>query len=770
MTEKRFPSLSHWGAFTAVVESGRVARCEPFERDPHPSPMIAAIPALVHSPLRIARPAVRESWLRQRGGSDGARRGAERFVEVSWDTALGLVAEELSRVRAAHGAEGIFGGSYGWSSAGRLHHARTLVRRFLFAGGGCVDQIGNYSWGAAQTFLPHVIGTYAPVTGKITDWPSIVRHTRTFVAFGGLALKNGQVGSGGTGEHTMEGWLRAARGAGCGFVVVSPARLDCPDLLDADWIPIRPNTDTALMLALAHVLVAERLHDAGFVERHCSGFDRFLPYLTGAADRIPKSPEWAQAITGVPAETIRMLARRMAGGRTMISAAWSLQRAHHGEQPYWMLITLASMLGQIGLPGGGFGFGHGSMNGVGNPRPEVAAPEMPMGANPARRAIPVARVADMLLGPGAEFDFNGSRERYPDIRLVYWAGGNPFHHHQDLNRLRAAWARPETVIVHDSWWTATARRADIVLPATTTLERNDLGSSPRDRFIIAMHKAIEPVAASRGDFDIFRELAARLGCEEAFAEGRDEMQWLRALYERSREAHARAHIELPLFEGFWEEGFVELPRPREDFVLFADFRADPEKHRLQTPSGRIEIFSQRIESFGYEDCPPHPAWLPPKEWLGAEAARRFPLHLVTIQPPDRLHAQMDPGPVAQANKIAGREKLRMHPRDASARGIVGGDVVRIHNERGACLAGVEIDAEMLPGVIVIATGAWYDPAGVEAQHLERHGNPNVLSFDLGTSKLTQGPSALSVLAEVEKWCGIVPPMRAHEPPEIVAQG
>lgn len=767
MTEKRFPSLSHWGAFTAVVEGGRVARCEPFERDPHPSPMIDAIPAMVHSPLRIARPAVREGWLRQRGKSDGTRRGVERFVEVSWDTALGLVAEELSRVRAAHGAEGIFGGSYGWSSAGRLHHARTLLRRFLFAGGGCVDQIGNYSWGAAQTLLPHVIGTYAPVTGKITDWPGIVRHTRMFVAFGGLALKNGQVGSGGTGEHTMESWLRAARGAGCGFVVVSPARLDCPDLLDADWIPIRPNTDTALMLALAHVLVAERLHDAGFLERCCSGFDRFLPYLTGAADRIPKSPEWAQAITGVPAETIRMLARRMAGERTMISAAWSLQRAHHGEQPYWMLITLAAMLGQIGLPGGGFGFGHGSMNGMGNPRPEVAAPEMPMGANPARRAIPVARVADMLLSPGAEFDFNGRRERYPDIRLVYWAGGNPFHHHQDLNRLRAAWARPETVIVHDSWWTATARRADIVLPATTTLERNDVGGSSRDRFIIAMHKAIEPIASSRGDFDILRELGGRLGCEQAYTEGRDEMQWVRTLYERLREANERAGIDLPRFEGFWEEGYAELPRPREDFVLFADFRADPEKHRLQTPSGRIEIFSQRIEDFGYEDCPPHPAWLPPREWLGADAARRFPLHLVTIQPPDRLHAQMDPGPVAQANKVAGREKLRMNPRDAAARGVAPGDVVRIWNERGACLAGVEIDAGVMPGVIVMATGAWYDPSDAGAQHLELHGNPNVLSFDLGTSKLTQGPSALSVLVEVEKWAGPVPRMRAHELPEII---
>ena len=781
MTEKRFCSLSHWGAFTAVAEAGRILRCEPFAHDLQPSPMLGAIPAMVHSPLRIARPAVREGWLRQRGRSDGARRGAERFVEVSWETALGLVADELSRVRAEHGAQGIFGGSYGWSSAGRLHHARTLLRRFLFSSGGCVDQIGNYSWGAAQTLLPHVIGTYAPVTGRVTDWPSIAKHARLFVAFGGLALKNGQVGSGGTGEHSMEAWLRMARAAGCRFVNVSPNRPDCPSFLDADWIPIRPNTDTALMLAMAHVLVTEHLHDAGFLARYCTGFDRFLPYLDGAADGLAKTPEWAQTITGVPADSIRMLARRMAAARTTISAAWSLQRAHHGEQPYWMLITLAAMLGQIGLPGGGFGFGHGSMDGTGNPRPDAASPEMPMGANPARRAIPVARVADMLLHPGAEFDFNGRRERYPDIRLVYWAGGNPFHHHQDLNRLRAAWARPETIVVHDIWWTATARRADIVLPATTALERNDVGGSSRDRFIIAMHKAIEPLASARGDFDILRELGGRLGCEQAFTEGMDEMQWVNAIYEQARLANQRTGITLPRFDDFWERGYAELPRPQEDFVLFAEFRADPDEHPLKTPSGRIEIFSQRIEAFAYDDCPPHPAWLPPKEWLGADTARRFGLHLVSNQPADRLHAQMDPGPVSQANKVAGREKLRMHPLDAAARAIAQGDVVKMWNPRGACLAGVEIDQGVLQGVVVMATGAWYDPATDHTPDiagaavadpsrdpaLDRHGNPNVLSFDLGTSRLAQGPSALSVLVEVEKWTGPVPRMKAHQSPEII---
>jgi biotin/methionine sulfoxide reductase len=766
MAAKRYPQLAHWGAYTAVVEDGRLVRCEPFERDRHPSPMLAAIPEMVYSPLRITHPAVRESWLKKRRRAGGEGRGAERFVEVGWDKALALVAEELSRVRGEHGAAAIFGGSYGWSSAGRFHHARTQLRRFLYAGGGCTDQIGNYSWGCAQFFLPHVLGSYEAADGKVTDWPNLIRHTRLFLAFGGMALKNGQVGSGGIGEHTMAQWIGEARKAGMEFVVVSPTRTDCPAVLGAQWIAIRPNTDVAMMLAMAHSLASENRHDRAFLDVYCTGWEKVEAYLFGRSDGTPKTPEWASAICGVPADTIRGLARRLAGTRSFLTAAWSLQRAHHGEQPYWAVITLAAMLGQIGLPGGGFGFGFGSIGSIGNPR-GAGSPAMPLGTNTGPK-IPVARVADMLLSPNAEYDFNGERHIYPDVRLVYWAGGNPFHHHQDLNRLRLAWSRPETVIVNDTWWTATARRADVVLPATTTLERNDVGAGARDRFIFAMHQAIDPVGASRHDFDIFSDLATRLGYAPAFGENRDEMQWVRFIYERAHAANAKAGIDLPDFDAFWEAGYVEQPPPNHDFVMLSEFRADPKGNPLKTPSGRIELYSERIAAFGYDDCPPHAAWIPPREWLGAEAARRFPLHLVTIQPPARLHAQMDPGPVSRRGKIAGRERVAMNPTDAAARGIVSGDLVRIFNDRGACLAGVQVDPGTATGVVVMATGAWYDPADGSDRALERHGNPNVLSFDSGTSRLAQGPSPLSLLVELEKWSGEAPAVRVFDAPEIVA--
>ncbi len=764
MSIARFPSLAHWGAFTALVENGRVVGCEPFARDPAPSPMLEAIPAMVHSPLRVARPAIRDGW---REGRE--RTGNDTFREVSWDEALATVAQELARVREKLGAKAIFGGSYGWSSAGRLHHARMLVRRFLFLGGGCVDQVGNYSFGAAYFLLPRVVGSLGPVTGRVTDWSSIVKNTRLVLAFGGLAVKNGQITSGGAGLHTMEKWLRRAKEADIEFVSVSPLKSDAPDFLGAQWVPIRPNTDTALMLAMAHTLASEGRHDAGFLSRYCVGFETFQRYLVGQDDGIAKSAEWAAAITGVPADTIRELARRAADTRSLITCAWALQRAHHGEQPFWAAIALAAMLGGIGLPGGGFAFGHGSTNGFGVPRINVPAPEVALPVNPAKSSIPVARIADMLLHPGTPYEFNGRLEVYPDIRLIYWAGGNPFHHHQDLNRLRRGWQKPETIIVHESWWTPTARHADIVLPATTMLERNDVGGSSRDPFVLAMHRAIEPVNEARNDFDIFRALSRRLGYEDAFTENRDEMGWCQSIYDRVRSEAARQGVALPGFQQFWAEGFVELPPPEQDHVLFEDFRRDPERHRLGTPSGRIEIASGVIGGFGYADCSAHPAWFPPAEWLGSETAAQWPIHLVTHQPASRLHSQMDPGPLSQAQKIAGREPIRLNPADAARRGIRHGDVVRVFNGRGSCLAAAVLDPDVMPQVAVMATGAWFDPAAAPDEP-ERHGNPNVLTLDIGTSRLAQGPSALTALVEIERFDAPVPAVRAFTPPVLVAAG
>jgi biotin/methionine sulfoxide reductase len=203
-------------------------------------------------------------------------------------------------------------------------------------------------------------------------------------------------------------------------------------------------------------------------------------------------------------------------------------------------------------------------------------------------------------------------------------------------------------------------------------------------------------------------------------------------------------------------------------VAFGEFRADPDAHPLKTPSGRIELFSERIASFGLEDCPGHPAWMAPAEWLGAPQAARFPLHLLSDQPHTKLHSQLDHSAYSRANKVAQREPISIHPDDAAARGIADGDVLRVFNDRGICLAGARLDAGLVRGVVRLATGAWWDPvAPGDPGQPERHGNPNTLTRDVGASSLSQGCAAQTCLVQVERFEATPPPVRAFEPPVFV---
>jgi len=755
---------THWGTYRARVERGRLVALDSFELDGDPSPIAASMIDARTDAVRITGPMVRASFLERGHAAGGAGRGDEPFVAIGWDQALDIVAREIARVRAAHGNRAIYGGSAGWASAGRFHHAQSQIHRFLNCAGGYTRSVGNYSWAAAYAILPHVIGDLSGLDRAHTPWRLIAGHSRLLVMFGGMPHKNAQVASGGVGRHVLREALAAIRASGADLVSISPIRDDTLAETEAEWLALRPNTDVSLMLGLAHTLITEGLHDRDFLARYTVGFEQLRAYVLGESDGVAKTPEWAAAICEISATEIRALARRMAGTRTLITASWSLQRAHHGEQTYWMVIALACLLGQIGLPGGGFGFGYASSAGIGNPTYPFAWPSLPQGTNPVDEFIPVARIADMLLNPGQAYDFNGMRRRYPDIRLVYWAGGNPFHHHQDLNRLVAAWQRPEVVVVHESWWNSLARHADIVLPNTTQLERNDLVCSNRDRILAASHRVAEPAFAARDDYRIFADLAARLGFGEAFTEGRDEEGWIRHLYTVACQRIAEAGFELPEFDRFWRDGIVLLPEPQQPKSLLEDFRTDPEANALKTPSGRIELFSARIAGFGYDDCPGHPAWLEPAEWLGAPAASRFGLHLISNQPAVRLHSQYDNGSHSRAAKRQEREPIRLNPADAAARGIVDGAIVRVFNERGACLASAVLSDAVRPGVAQIATGAWYDP--VAPGGLDRHGNPNVLTADIGTSRLGQGPSAHSCLVEIEAYSGVAGPPRCFEPPPI----
>jgi biotin/methionine sulfoxide reductase len=754
---------SHWGLFTVgLTNSGIDVR--PHVSDDNPSNLLRNIPALIAHPARLTRPLVRKGWLENGPGPD-PRRGSDNFVAAPWDEVLDMVALELSRIVRHHSPEAIFGGSYGWSSAGRFHHAQSQVHRFLnICTSGYVRSVNDYSTGAGLVLLPHIIAGMEEISRRTTKWSEILDHAQLIVAFGGIPARNTDVGAGGSSKHIAQPSLAEAAQRAIEFVSISPLRDDVEVYPSLEWLPIRPSTDTAFMLGLAYVLETADLCDRSFLSTHCVGYDVFRQYLLGRTDGVPKDPYWAASICQVDAAVIIDLARRMARARTLVSVTFSLQRTQRGEQPLWMAVVLAAMLGGIGLKGQGFAFGLGSSGGAGKSSPIHGQPSLSQGRNPVSTFIPVSRISDLLEFPGESYNYNGQALTYPDIRLVYWAGGNPFHHHQDLRRLARAFGRPDTVIVHDPVFTATARHADIIMPSSISLERNDIGASRKDPFVAAMHKVVGPLSDSRDDYWVFSELATRLGKWAEFTEGRTADEWVRHLYDELSATISSHGGQAPDFDTFWRDGGLTLPTSDEpgDIELF---RRDPERHPLKTASGKIEIYSGTIASFGYDDCPGHAVWLEHDEWLGSARAEQFPLQLVANQPATRLHSQLDFGDFSQERKVAGREPARMNPRDAARRGIIHGQVVRVFNDRGSCLAGIILSEDVMPGVIQLSTGAWYEPVDLPGIGVTCiHGNPNILTKDVGTSQLSQACSGQLTLVEVEPFAGQVPPVTVHRSP------
>ena len=755
------PHSAHWGAFSAGWKDG-VLVVRPHPADPDPNPLIDNYPAALHHRARVTQPMVRKGWLARGPGADAAR-GQDGFVPMAWDEVLDRLASELQRVKNEHGCEAIFGGSYGWSSAGRFHHAQSQVHRFLnTALGGYVRSVNSYSAGASGVILPHFIGSMdegRPAQRHLGADRSAHRRGVGFRRHGAEELSRGQR------RHQPS----------CG------ARRDARR--SAARLPLRGGKPAAQRHARR---VSGRMAGSdppaptprlcwawptSWCKRACMTGTSSPGTATGG--RSSRTTCWAAAtawrrrrngaahICGLPPQHIAELARSLAGKRVLVVVAHALQRSEHGEQPVWMGGVLAALLGQIGLPGGGFNYALGTLAHYGKRTNAVPSAALAQGSNGVKAFIPVARVADMLLNPGEPFDYNGQRLTYPHIRLAYWAGGNPFHHHQDLQRLSAAFRRLETFVVHEIAWTATARHADIVLPCTMTLEREDIGAAPTDPVMVAMHRIAEPHGMARDDYDIFCDLAERLGQRETFSEGRNTRQWLAAMYEKTRAGLASRGLEAPDFETFWGRGELTLPQQPDSGGILRAFRDDPDGAPLPTPSGKLQISSPQVAAFGYADCPGHPAWVGQSETPSAE----HPLWLVSNQPASRLHSQLDFGGHSQSLKQHGREVCCMNPIDAAARGLRAGDIARLFNQRGACLAAVSISDEIMPGVMRLPTGAWYDPrVDAQGRALCVSGNPNVLTRDVGTSSLAQGCSGQLTVVQVERFDEALPPIRAFEPP------
>ncbi|MBY7921272.1 trimethylamine-N-oxide reductase TorA [Vibrio fluvialis] len=778
-------SGSHWGAFRAQIYGGKVQAIKPLETDKHPTDMLNGIKGIIYSPSRVRYPMVRLDWLKKHKYS-AETRGNNRFIRVTWDEAIDLFYRELERVQKQYGPWALHAGQTGWNQTGAFHNCTAMMQRAVGMHGNYITKVGDYSTGAGQTIMPYVLGS-TEVYAQGTSWTEILKHSDNIILWANDPVKNLQVGWN-CETHQSFGYLdqlkeKIAKGE-VNVVSVDPVKNKTQRFLQNDHLYINPQTDVPFMLAVAHVLYTEDLYDKKFISTYCLGFDDFIQYVLGnTKDKIERTPEWAAKICGVTPESIRDFARMLVKGRTQLLFGWCIQRQEHGEQPYWMGAVLAAMIGQIGLPGGGISYGH-HYSGIGVPSTGFAGPggfprNLDQGAKPKwdnndfngySRTIPVARWIDAILEPGKKINHNGNTVTLPGFKMMVISGNNPWHHHQDRNKMKRAFQKLETVVTIDFNWTATCRFSDIVLPACTQWERNDIDSygSYSGKGLIAMHRLVDPMFQSRTDFEIMTELTRRFGRHEEFTRGMDEMEWVRSLYNDCKKAN-EGKFEMPEFDEFWEQSVLEFGEGK-PWVRHADFRKDPEINALGTPSGFIEITSRKIGRYGYEHCQEHPMWFEKTERShGGPGSDKYPFWLQSCHPDKRLHSQMCESEAFRATyAVQGREPVYINPMDAKAKGIKEGDLVRVFNGRGQLLAGAVLSDSYPRGVIRIEEGAWYGPLSEKEGAICTYGDPNTLTLDLGTSELAQATSANTCIVDFEKFTGKVPPVTSFGGPIEVA--
>ena len=751
-SEQVLTSADSEGLINVHVKDGRILRVTSMDApENEASPMALQWHRRVYAPDRILQPMVRVGW-KPGGQGNSKTRGADTYKTISWNAALDLVAGELKRIKEKDGNEAFAAKVVGgWQTAGNLNAKMTQIARFYGLYGGFTTYIGNKSFACWQWGAPYSWGTMYPQDSM----QDTLDNTKTMIFWSSDPMDCFKVRA--VTDLRIREWLAALKAKGVRFITIDPVQTKTAEMSDL-WLAIRPDSDCALMAAMAYVMIKEDLHAKDFLASHTVGFEAFRAYVMGESDGKPKTPEWASKQTDLSVEQITSLALEYAKTKGVkINCARGIQRNDHGEQQVRMLITLAAMKGEIGLPGGGLGFEVPGFAGVGDAIPQGKAPgRFPSARNPVTQVLLDQNLAEGLMSTTPiTFNHNGKSYTYPEpgksrIKLMHWVGGAMLNQHDDINKTLKALESVETLIVQDSWWTPGARVADIVLPINTLFERNDM--TQFWRYVVYQHKIIEPLGQSKSDFEVFRDLADRLGFKDKFTDGLNtEEEWLRKLYSAS---------DLPLsYDEFKKAGFYKMPVKENKAVAFSAFRADPDKNKLNTPSGKIEIFSERIAKMNYKDCPPVPTFLEPFEWLGSAEASKYPLAMVNKHSPWRRHSSYDNcAELHQYSKVGGFEALWINPVDAKARNIKTGDVLRVYNGRGQVAAGAYVTSRVRPRCVVLNQGAWYRPAEPgKIGSLDRGGSSSVLTAQRGTSQLAQGPVCHTCLVEVEKMAEKVMP-------------
>lgn len=637
-------------------------------------------------------------------------RGKGQFERITWDEALETVAGELKRVRDTYGPASILflqsGGDINW-----LHNYK-VVDRVLCMSGGCTRTWGLVSYEGA---LFSSIATYGVAAAC---------HTRDdllnsrFILLWGCDPSN----SASTTNHMW--YLTQAKEKGIKVVAVDPRYTDSAAAAAAQWIPIKPGTDAAMLLAMAYVIITQNLHDKRFIDTYTIGFDQFSRYLLGKEDGIPKTPAWAENITGIAASTIEGLAREYATNKpSALIGGIGPGRTAYGEQYHRAAVALSVITGNVGIHGGDtaarswdsiyggypYQLGRGISSG-GNPV-EDGAPPRPysltgggarMGTSGAR--IHITMVPDAIL--------KGKSGGYPaDIKLAYLVNINYLNQTANLNKTIEAFKKLEFIVTQEQFMTATARFADIILPTNTYFERNDITAGGAPPFYGAMNKAIESLYESKSHLEIGIDLAKKLGLMK-FNE-KSESEWLNSIVRDS-----------PIgdYDNFKKEGSYKV-RPSKPYVLFKEQIQSPEKNPFPTPSGKIELFSQRIADMNHPFIPPVPKYIETWESTNDPLAKKYPLQLITTHTKTRAHTQFNNIPWLREVLV---QRVTINSREARARNIKDGDNVRVFNDRGQMVLPARVTERIMPGVVEVPQGAWYEP---DDKGVDRGGCANVLTSD-----------------------------------------
>jgi anaerobic dimethyl sulfoxide reductase subunit A len=658
----------------AVVRDGQLVRVDTPPGRPDTVERPRLIPCTRGRALGRARSASTRALYPHRKRGDG-------FVRVSWDEALDAVAERLQQVRARYGDLAVLHASGAGSISGRGFSGAAASRRFFLHWGAVSETSGNMSNHCVSVAADWMLGRRLPGSDRAT-----LLDSRLIILWGHNPAETHH------GPNTAH-FIAAARERGARVVLIDPRYTDTGILAD-QWVPIRPGTDAAMAAAMAYVLETEGLVDHGFVERCTTGYAPYRDYLLGETDGTPKTPAWAEAETGVAAETIAELARAYG---TLKPAAllpgWGPQRGLSGEQIARAWIALACLSGNVGLRGGGLA----SVGTRQNILPVGALPSGPHRA--ARQLSNVTWAREILDG-----------QLQPPISMAYIVASNLINRSPNTQANARALEQLDFVVVQDPYWTPTAQYADLVLPICTDLERSDLVTSwGQDVHLFDSRQAVEPVGEARTDYWVFSQLAERLGFGEAYTQGKTEAEWL----QRFRNPRT---LDL---ESLDREGIMRGPRGTsgdgEPRVALADFRRDPKAHPLSTPSGLIELAYPQAEAYGLPAVPSYVAV--------NEREEEMPLYLLT--PHFKYRSNSCLAGVSTLKRLEPPE-VWINPVDAAARGIAHGQGVEVFNAQGTVRVPAKVTERIMPGVVCLYQGAWYRRAA-SGGDVDEGGCANVLT-------------------------------------------